>query len=113
MKSKKRRTLPGILKLPDPDTFRRRKQRDPKCSDCRGVLVISRGHAYCERCSLTTPLPIARVVSTGPNNGKYVYLKESIMKELREDYELVDDQLVALGRELKDRNIIIVEEIER
>ena len=112
MSGRKRHVLPGVLRLPDPAYAKRRKSRQPKCSDCRGILSLTRGQAYCEQCSLTTPIPIGRVASIGHHNGKYVYLKSILMKEIREDYADIEDQKAALFRELKDRNILFIEEID-
>lgn len=108
----KTRKLTGLLKLPNPKFQRPRKVRVERCADCKKPLVMRKGYGYCESCQLTVPQPIAYVISYGSQEGKPVYLRDCIMREIREDNENGDDQLLELDKELTDRSIIIIEETD-
>jgi hypothetical protein len=108
----KTRRLPGILKLPDPKYVRPKKRASEKCVDCKAPLMLRRGYGYCESCQLTVPLPVAYVLSYGSQEGKPIYLRDAIMREIREDNEDGNDQLLQLDKELTDRSIIIIEETD-
>lgn len=94
------------------DSTKKRTRKPEKCEECKGVLVLSRGHGYCESCLTTTAFPVARILNKGPHQGKYIYLKESIIRDLRDEHDL-PDVMDALKEELKTRDYFIVEEIKK
>lgn len=107
----KRKSL-DLGKLLAVDNAKKRIRKPEKCEECKGVLVLSRGHGYCESCLTTTALPVAQILNDGPHRGKFVYLKESIVRSLRDEHDL-PDVMDALKDELKTRDYFIVEEIKK
>lgn len=105
----KRKKRPFTFKLPPPGSLPKKKPE--KCDECGEVMDVGRGYGYCNACHCTTPLPIARIVSKGPYNGKYVYLKSAFMREMSEEYEEREAKL-AFDEELRCRDYLIIEEIE-
>lgn len=91
---------------------KKRNLNPTHCEDCKAALVIRRGYGYCEACLLTVPLAVGVILNTGPHRGKKVYLKEAIVRELREDHDL-SEMDYELKYELKTKDYFIIDEIEQ
>ncbi len=104
---KKRKEI--SIRLPNPANMRMKQRKAEKCEECKAVLARGKGYGYCETCYITTPLPIAKIITAGAHNGKYVYLKESILRQIREEYDDIEDINDALKKECHDRDFFIIE----
>jgi len=63
--------------------------KPPRCEDCKGPLLLSRGWGFCEACWRGISMPIGLVASHGPQKGKEVHLLSMILKELQQDTDIV------------------------
>lgn len=104
----KKRNFKLKLRLPEAHLPRRRVEH---CDGCKEPIEVGRGYGYCTNCMLTTPIPIARVLSRGSHRGKYVYLKSAILRQIREDYDSEDVKDV-FESELRSKDYLIVEEYD-
>lgn len=104
----KRRKAAFRFKLPDPKKTVL-KHRVERCEGCKEPLEIGKGYGFCLSCHETTPLPIGVVASKGPYHGKYVYLQSAFERELSED---TDDYTEELDEELRNKDYIIIKEID-
>ncbi len=105
---KKVRKKKSLLKLPDPNKTKRRKRRAVKCPECKQILRETFGWGFCDSCFRGVPLPVGRVVNNR-QRGKYVYLLRSLLKEVQQDVEDVEESRRIVRRELKNNEFIIVE----
>jgi len=111
---RKRKTLGGILRLPYPSSADLKKRRKPdRCDECNNPFAFGRGYARCETCQTTIAVPIARILNKGPHHGKEVYLKDTILMELRAEHGDPDDVKEAFLDELHTREYIVIDEIRR
>lgn len=90
----------------------RRVTRTERCTECDGILKRSRsrfGSGYCEACALFMPVAIGRIVSKGPHQGKYIYLKSAILREVRESNDDPSDISAEVDDELRNRDYFVIE----
>jgi len=102
-------TLKHLLSKAKPS---RRVTRTERCSECDGIIKRSRarfGSGYCEACSISMPVAIGRIVSKGPHQGKYIYLKSAILQEIREGNADPRDISAEVDEELRNRDFFVIE----
>ena len=93
------------------DKTKKTPSKPPYCGECKAPLILGRGYGYCDQCMLTTPFPVARILNKGPHYGKYVYLKDAVIRDLREEYDMTDVN-DALQDRLKTKKYFVIEEIQ-
>jgi len=105
---------PRELRL-DIDIKLPKKRKPEKCSECKGVLSISKirkGQGHCEACTRVTAVPIGKIVNKGPHRNKLVYLASAILAEECQEWQVMEDARAEVSDELRTRDYFVIELFE-